>query len=610
MNIYRLMYNPRPPKGIESKKAYISGGGIAGLAAAVFLVSDAHMPGENITVFEKNSRNGGGCMDGFHAPNGWGYINPGERELEPMMECLWYLCSKIPSLEEEGRTVLDETVESNRENAIHTECRVLVDQGHIWEGIHDFKLDKKTSEKFMQFLSEPEKNLENITIEDYFGKDSPFFKSAFWMVYHSMLAFKPYHSALESQRYLTRFGIATRIDYDEGILHLKRNEYDSLIHPIVNYLESNGVKFETGASVYDLDMDEGCNIVTGIHYKQNGEDRFIASTENDLFFITNGSMLTNVAYGDNTHIAPTNMDIEDLGCFDVWRNLAKKHEKFGHPEKFIGQIDKTKWVSVFATVKDYPEFFERVEKMTGSRSGTGGIITFGDSSWDMSIMFYDRDYFKDQKENNCDVFWAYGLFGERVGDYIKKPMCECTGNEIMEEILYHLGMLDMKDEVLSHCYVSTAMMPYITSQFMPRTGLDRPRIIPEGYKNLAFIGQYVEVDADVVFTVETSVRTPLQAVYGLIGLEKDYIEVFPARYDMRYQLELIKKVNGIDPSAKLTPKDLPEISLKDLFGLKQKICAYVNELPPFYTMYQGKDQSVPKKKSVLNPGYPQDGKLK
>ena len=199
----------------------------------------------------------------------------------------------------------------------------------------------------------------------------------------------------------------------------------------------------------------------------------------------------------------------------------------------------------FLTVKDYPEFFQRLERITGSRSGTGGAITLKDSPWEFSFVIYDRDYFPNQRDLNADVLWSDGLFGERIGTVVKKPMSECTGEEILTEFLYHLNMSDIQDEVLKHAYVSTCMMPYITSQFMPRKKTDRPRIVPEGCTNLAFIGQYVEVDDDVVFTIETSVRTPLEAVYMLPGLNKDIIEVNPSRYDIRYLVENFKKLSGI-----------------------------------------------------------------
>lgn len=600
MNIYRTFYKAPAPKDIDKKKAFVIGGGIAGLATAVFLIDDAGMPGKNITIYEKR-KSLGGCCDSFSSERG--YICPGEREIEPYMECLWYLCSKIPSLDDPTRTILDETVDVNKETPIHSECRVLVDKGHIYEEIHDFKVSHKLHVQIQQFLTSTEKELEDLSIEDYFGKDSEFFDTSLWWCFHTMLAFKPYHSALEAQRYLNRFGLGNRIDYLEGILHTRRNENDSIIKPITKWLLEKGVNFEYECSVYDLEMDSGCNTVLGIKIKEKDDVKI--RTE-DFVFLTNGSMMANAKFGDNLHIAETNRDTEDMGLFTIWQNLAKKNEKFGHPEKFLGQIDKTRWMSYFLTVEGYPEFFNRLERMTGSKSGTGGAITFKDSGWEISLVIYDREYYPDQAEKNRDVLWGDGLFGERIGNYIKKPIAECTGNEIILELLYHFNMLDIKDEVLAHSYISTCMMPYITSQFMPRKETDRPRIVPKGCRNLAFIGQYVEVPGDVVFTIETSVRTPLEAVYALTNLDKDIIEVYPSRYDIRYFVERLKKYGGIN--GEITEGDLPKMNLiKLLLGRKKLIKALlkkINQIPPYYIMYPGRDKTVAQKYSVLSPQYP------
>ena len=599
MKLYDFLYHPKKASNTENKKAFIIGGGIAGMAAAAFLIDDAGMPGSNIIIYEKRKDVGGCC--GVISNEGK-YVCPGERELEPYMECLWYLCSKIPSLDSPGRTVLDETVDVNRELPIHSECRAICDRGHIWEGIHDYKMDKKTTMQLQKFITEPECDLENITIEEYFGKDSPFFDSAMWWCFHPMLAFKQYHSALEAKRYLSRFGLGYRIDYLEGILHTKRNEYDSIIKPLLKWLIDKGVKIEYDSAVYDIEMDEECNIAKKILMKRNGKEDSINVNESDLVFVTNGSLMTNSTFGDNTHVPNVNRDTKNLGLFTIWNNLAKKNEKFGHPEKFLGQIDKTKWMSYFITIKDYPEFFERLEKNTGSKPGTGGCITIKDSGWEMSLVLYDRDYFPNQRQNNEDVLWGDGLFGERCGNYIKKPIEECTGNEILLEILYHFNMLDIKDEVLAHAYISTCMMPYITSQFMPRTCKDRPEVVPIGCKNIAFIGQFVEVPGDVVFTIETSIRTPLEAVYKLTGLDKEIIEVYPAQYDIRYFKQQIMKFNNI--KGDFTSSDLPHINPLEMKKLEKELLYKINNIPPYYVMYQGKDKSVATKESVLNPHFP------
>jgi oleate hydratase len=77
------------------------------------------------------------------------------------------------------------------------------------------------------------------------------------------------------------------------------------------------------------------------------------------------------------------------------------------------------------------------------------------------------------------------------------------------------------------------MMPFITSQFLPRDKGDRPAVIPAGSHNLAFMGQFCELPDDVVFTVEYSVRSAQLAVYGLLDLKLKPPAVYKGKYDLR-----------------------------------------------------------------------------
>ncbi len=601
MNIYKTMYHAPKPEGIESRKAYIVGGGIAGLAAAAFLADDAKMPGENITILEAHSEVGG-SMDGVR--QGKGYRNRGERELEANMECLWYLCSKVPSLENCGRTVLYDVVDFNKDEPIHSESRALVKQGHIVSNIHDMKLSKKLQDDMQRLMATPEKGLEDMTIEEFFGKNAAsLFESNFWLCFHTMLAFKPHHSVMEMRRYFLRFSLAPRIEYLEGIVHTKYNEYDAIIKPLKLWLDNKGVKTVAGCTVTDIDLDAACNTVLSIRARQDGKDITIPIAGTDLVFVTNGSLTQNSLFGDNITVALVDRSTGHRGVFTLWEKLAKKHEKFGHPEKFISDIDKTKWISFFPTIKGYPQFIRKLEELTGSKAGTGGAISIKDSAWEIGFILHHKPFFPDQ-EDDVDVFWGNGLSGENIGDYIKKPMFECTGDEIMTEFLYHLGLLEMKDELLAHTYVSTCMMPYINAEFMPRKVTDRPKVAPEGCTNLGFLGQFVEVQDDAVFTVETSVRTAMEAVYTLTKLDKDIIEVYPSRYDIRYLVESIKRNAGI--KGKFTEADLLKINPLKLIKMKKKILDYINSIPPYYILYTGRDKSVPEKESVLHPRFPLD----
>ena len=581
MKIYDLKYNAHAPKGIESRHAYIIGGGIAGLSAAIYLVDDIHMPGENITILEEMNVVGG-SMDGTGNAK-TGYLCRGERELEPNMECLWNICSKVPSLRHPGRTVLDDVWDYNYHHPLHNEYRLVVEGKSI--PCHDFSMDEACVQALLKVLFCNEKELEGKTIADVFPES--FFHGNLWLTFHNMLAFKQYHSAIEAKRYFRRFThFMPESDYEHGILHTDLNEFDAMILPIIKWLESKGVQFKTGLSVKEILMTADNNTVTGLRYEVVNKEYTLPVEAKDMVFFTNGSMSQNSAFGDNTTVAATNRSTEDRGVFSVWEKLAARDPKFGRPEVFISDIDKTKWMSFFPTITDCPEFYDRIAAASGRPIGESGIISFPESNWDISYIPYHAPYFPNQPEN-VQVGWGYGLWGERTGNYIKKPMCDCTGEEIMTELLYHFGMLDLKDELLKHTYISTCMMPYITSQFMPRHIADRPTVVPDGCTNLAFIGQYVETPSDAVFTVETSCRTGMYAAYALSGVEKEPVEVAPTFYDLRYIVGQLKKVQNIEGD--ITAKDLPKINPLKLKETERELLTLINEVEPYPSLYPGKE---------------------
>jgi oleate hydratase len=176
----------------------------------------------------------------------------------------------------------------------------------------------------------------------------------------------------------------------------------------------------------------------------------------------------------------------------------------------------------------------------------GGLVTIKDSSWFMSWVVPKHPHFIGQPDN-VKVLWAYALYMDVPGDYVKKTYSECTGREMFEELLYHMGLKDRIPEILAHTVnVIPSMMPYITSQFMPRVAGDRPPVIPDGSKNFGFLGQYAEIPEDCVFTVEYSVRSAMMAVYGLLDLGKEVDPVYPSQYDIRVLINAAKTCLGID----------------------------------------------------------------
>lgn len=563
------------PKNIENRKAYIIGGGIAGLASAVFLIDDCYVPGKNVTIYDQLPVMGG-SMDGAKLDEGQ-YTCRGERELEPYMECLWYLGNKIPSLYTEGRTITEETVDVNKADRIDAKARILWKQGEVWDGINRFKMSPKLAQKMMDMLSVPEEEIDGITIEEFFDDTFEEFKmNPTWQCFHTMLAFKDYHSMIEMKRYMIRFiQFQPRMERLDGILHTKYNEFDSFIDPILHWLRDKGVQFVNDVTVTDLVMNPDCSVVTQIACKGINGDFMTPVSETDMVISTLASMTQNSTYGDNTHPVTTNLSSEK-GFFSVWEKLAQRDSKFGHPEKFCTNVEKTKWMSAMVTVKGYKKFCATIREKYGyPKDCVTGAISILDSAWDISFVLYDKYYAKQTDDE--DVFWFDGLWGERIGDYIKKPMADCTGEEVMQEFLYHLGMLDEYDELMKHTYVSLTMMPYITSQFMPRNSKgDRPRVIPEGSKNYAFIGQYVELDGDVVFTVETSVRTAMMAAYGLTGIDRKVLPLYQGQYDIRWLVMCMKKMLETD---KIQFGDLPPINPLTIKRDIQGVLNFLNSVP-------------------------------
>jgi oleate hydratase len=565
--------NATKPNGIESKKAYIVGGGIAGLATAAFLIDDGYMPGANVTIYEQRHQDGGSMDASGNAEHG--YVSRGERELEPWMECLWYLFGKIPSLEDPTRTVLDETRECNENLRIDSKYR-LTENCFQKRDYSTLGLTKDDKDDMLRLMTTPEEKLDDVHIDQWFKPS--FFKSNLWYYWSSMLAFQPWHSLIEMKRYTVRFTQhLPGVDHLRGILHTKYQQNDSMIIPLVKWLKGKGVNFELKTTVTDLDfIDEaGGYAVTAIHLMRENHEKTIKVAQGDLVFVTNGSMTQNSTTGSMNQVPKRNDDKSNRGCFTLWENISRKKPVFGHPEKFISNNDKTSWISYTLTITDYPELFDYVTRVTGNIPGTGGVITLTDSPWFMSINCPMQPMFPDQSDN-VQVLWGYGLYYAPKGKYINKPMNECTGEEICKELLYQMGLKDTIDDILPHCNLIPTMMPYITSQFMPRASGDRPEVIPAGSKNLAFIGQYVEIPGDVVFTVETSVRTAMVAAYGLLKLDKPVTPLFTGQNDIRIMVACLKKMMGVE---KLTTKDLPPINPLKIPEMTKNLLDLVNSIP-------------------------------
>ena len=532
---YEAFARPKKPQDVENKSAYLVGSGLASLSAALFLVRDAQMPGERIHILEELELPGG-SLDGI-LDNTRGYIMRGGREMENHFECLWDLFRSVPSLEVKDASVLDEFYWLNKEDPNFSKMRATMNRGKSAHTDGKFTLTDKAAEEIARLFLTSEEELNDKRISDVFSEE--FFQSNFWLYWRTMFAFEEWHSAMEMRRYIARF-----IHHIGGLPDLsalkftRYNQYESLVMPLVKHLESKGVRFEYGVQVKNVIVSKagGKKTATKIVYEKGGREGEINLTENDLVFVTNGSITENSTYGDQNTVPV--LDASLGGSWSLWTNIAVQDPAFGKPEKFCGNIKESNFVSATLTTLDgrIPPYIERICQRDpfAGKVVTGGIVSVKDSSWLMSWTLNRQPQFKKQPGNEL-VVWIYGLFSDRPGDYVKKPMKDCTGIEIAEEWLYHIGvpLAEIHDMAVNSANTVPCMMPYVMSYFMPRALGDRPAVVPEGSVNLAFIGNFAETPRDTVFTTEYSVRTAMEAVYTLLGVDRGVPEVFASCYDVR-----------------------------------------------------------------------------
>ena len=521
------------------KQVYFVGGGLASLAGAAYLIRDCNFKGENIHIIEGLKILGGSNDGAGDAING--FVCRGGRMLnEETYENFWELFRSIPSLDMPGMSVTEEILNFDHLHPTHAQAR-LVDKNGIIQDVRSMGFNNDDRMALGKLMITPEENLDDMTIEQWFINTPHFFETNFWYMWQTTFAFQKWSSLFEFKRYMERMIFEfSRIETLEGVTRTPYNQYESVILPLKAYLDKFNVDFSINATVTDLDFKEGPGItVTAIHIEDEEGEKVIELGEKDVCIMINGCMTDNATLGD--YNTPAEYKPENPMSGELWRKIAAKKPGLGNPEPFFNHPEQTNWESFTVTSKGN-KLLKLIEKFSGNIPGSGALMTFKDSNWLMSIVVAAQPHFKNQPLDTT-IFWGYGIYTDRDGDYIKKPMRDCTGEEILMELLYHLHMLDKVDEIKNDIVnVITCMMPYIDSQFQPRKMSDRPKVVPDGSTNFAMISQFVEIPEDMVFTEEYSVRAARIAVYTLFDVKnKKICPVTQYKKDRKILIKAFKK---------------------------------------------------------------------
>jgi oleate hydratase len=515
--------------------AHIVGGGFGGLAAAAYLIRNAGAAGHDISVYEANEQIGGSFSLGGDAQTG--YILPCGAVFDSEFRCTFDLLATIPSTSNPSISVKEEFFTFNAQHPLRDQVHIIGRDGPVMHGAH-FGLSLRDGFDLVRLSLTPEAMLDGRRIEEFLSPK--FFSTEFWLLWSTIMGSLPQHSATEFRRYINR-ALLLFPDLSDmtGILRTPLNQYQAFIEPLVAWLRPRGVNFLTSAFVRDIGLASSDDRLTvnRLDYERHDEATSVTVGPEDLMLVTTGSEAADLAVGSMT--APPRPQRSGRP-WQLWKCLAHGRTDFGNPDVFFGapRIADSRWVSFTITMKG-TEFVEQLSALTESEPGSGGLVTLKDSPWMLSLSILHRPEVIGQP-SDINLCWGYGLFPNRYGEFVQKHMYECTGAEILTELLRQLRFDKQFDAIMASSICIPCDLPYVNNVWTPRSRTDRPRPVPEGAINFGLIGQYVEVPREVAFTIEYSARTAWEAIHILLKRGPAPPRVYQGQWDPRALFSALK----------------------------------------------------------------------
>ena len=549
---------------MQKKKAIMIGAGLSNMAAAVYLIQEGKWSGDQITFYALDnygSNDGSPTKDvkddywnkNHPMENQKGYIARGGRMLNYRTYVdLMDLLDRIPSMTEPGLTAAEDTRQFDAAHPTYDKARLLTGGQGIVDG-GKLGLNNKSRKLLTQLIMMPdsqEEKLDNITIADYFKENTEFFESNFWFMWETTFAFRTRSSAQELRRYMHQMIYEfTQIEHLVGVSRTRYNQYESIMKPLINYLENEGCHIVLNRRVIDWKFKDSKMqdeiTVTGLHMvnTKTDENEFIPVDDDTAVIFTNGSITDSATLGDFNTPASENMDYG--AASSLWKKASDHFYNLGNPDKFFADRDASEWVSFTLTTKNHL-FLNEITRITTQEPGnalnsfisTEPVTPLGQKDVTMSIVVHHQPHFTSQKPNET-VLWGYFLYPRRHGEIIDKPYIEMTGKEMLQELIGQLSKVDPgpinisdKEEEIMDSVINCipVYMPYASALFNNRAKSDRPKVIPKHSTNLAFTGEFVEQPYQMIFTENSAVRSGEIAAFHFAGIPMSRLVKTP-RYD-------------------------------------------------------------------------------
>lgn len=549
---------------MQKKKAIMIGAGLSNMAAAVYLIQEGKWSGDQITFYALDnygSNDGSPTQDvkddywnkNHPMENQKGYIARGGRMLNYRTYVdLMDLLDRVPSMTEPGLTAAEDTRQFDAAHPTYDKARLLTGGQDIVDG-GKLGLNNKSRKLLTQLIMMPdsqEEKLDNITIADYFKDNTEFFESNFWFMWETTFAFRTRSSAQELRRYMHQMIYEfTQIEHLVGVNRTRYNQYESIMKPLINYLEKEGCHIVLNRRVVDWKFKDSKMqdeiTVTGLHMvnTKTDENEFVPVDDDTAVIFTNGSITDSATLGDFNTPAAENMDYG--AASSLWKKASDHFYNLGNPDKFFADRDASEWVSFTLTTKNHL-FLNEIARITTQEPGnalnsfisTEPVTPLGQKDVTMSIVVHHQPHFTSQKPNET-VLWGYFLYPRRHGEIIDKPYIEMTGKEMLQELIGQLSKVDPgpinisdKEEEIMDSVINCipVYMPYASALFNNRAKSDRPKVIPKHSTNLAFTGEFVEQPYQMIFTENSAVRSGEIAAFHFAGIPMSRLVKTP-RYD-------------------------------------------------------------------------------
>ena len=545
-------------------KAVMIGAGIANMAAAVYLIQEGHWRGEDITFYALDLH---GANDGAAASvaaeqywnknhpmeNTKGYVARGGRMLNYRTYVdLMDLLDRSPSVTEPGMTAAEDTRDFDSKHRTFDKARLMQGGKGIIDG-HKLglnNLDRMLLTRLIMLPDDKEEELDNVSIAEYFKDDPHMFQTNFWYMWETTFAFRVESSAQELRRYMHQMIYEfTQIEHLVGVNRTRYNQFESIMLPLIKYLEGQGCKFVMNSRVEAFDFKETSMqdeiTVTGLEILDTAtnEKKHVTIDSDTAVFFTNGSITDSASLGDFNTPAPENMDYG--AASSLWKQATQHFYNLGNPDKFFADRNASEWVSFTLTTKDHL-LLNEITRITTQLPGnalnsflsTEPITPLGHEDVNMSIVVHHQPHFTTQKPNET-VLWGYFLYPRRRGEFVDKQYIKMTGKEMLQELIGQLSKVDPgpvnikeKEAAIMDSVINCipVYMPYASALFNNRAKSDRPEVIPTHSTNLAFTGEFVEQPYQMVFTEQSAVRSGEIAAYHFAGIPESQLVKTP-RYD-------------------------------------------------------------------------------